>query len=68
MAVVSAADGLPRVWASRRRVYVVWDQWPGGAPAVMINLGQWHEEVLAHSRAVPADAVELGPIIQTEGP
>jgi hypothetical protein len=54
-------NGLPRVWVSRRRVYIEWPQFAGMPlrPTAVIQLGTPLNEILAWPTAVPADAVEL---------
>lgn len=58
---MSAADGLPRVWVTRRRVYIQWPQWncDGAKPTAVINLGSYLDDIVAWPQRVPAGAVEL---------
>jgi hypothetical protein len=52
---MSAANGLPRVWVSRRRVYIQWPQFADTPlrPTAVIQLGTPLNEILAWPKAVP---------------
>lgn len=50
---------LPRVYVSRRRVYIEWAQWPGARRTAVINLGAWHDDMLTYPQTMPDDVVEL---------
>jgi hypothetical protein len=66
---MSAANGLPRVWVSRRRVYIQWPQFADTPlrPTAVIQLGTPLNEILAWPKAVPEDAVELAQVEPAEG-
>jgi hypothetical protein len=62
-------DGLPHVWASKRRVYIQWPQYADTPlrPTAVIQLGTPLNEILAWPKSIPADAVEFVPLKQEEG-
>lgn len=65
---MSAADDLPRIWASRRRVYIEWPQFGDGVhTTVVINLGTYLDDVVAWLKAVPRDAVPYAPAPAEDG-
>jgi hypothetical protein len=55
------AENLPRVYASQRRVYIQWSQFPGGLRTSVISLGTYLDDVLGWTQAMPDDVVELVP-------